>query len=391
VTAQDVELLAFFLVVALAVGVGIIAIVRSGRTPLRQISRAIGGSVSGGRVRANHGGTPFECRFHPQYPGDNTGTLSVMMTAPSIGSFEIRREAAFDRLAKGSGFSEEVQTGDEEFARDFYVTTGDEAFTANVLASQERRAAVRTLLQAGAWAVEHDGSVVRARWISFTIAPETHLGFITAAVSELALLAQGIRQETHAAPAGARAAKVRRWWRQLVPIVGCSPVIVGFPILVVAHIGYGGRLLQAGQLFASSLTYSVPAFVLVAGAAFFALKGRSSSHTLFLVVFASALVGLPATGYGIGVLLDVWLDHSAPVQRTAVVVGKRYVPGNRWGPNRYVTLRSWRSDGVRARVEVDVNDYARVTAGRTRVIVFTMPGWLGYEWVAAYTIVDDRQ
>ena len=101
------------------------------------------------------------------------------------------------------------------------------------------------------------------------------------------------------------------------------------------------------------------------------------------------LVGLAVGGIGIVNIVNVVFDSAAPTTFRTLVTAKWEARESR-RLNYYVALRSASPLRVLAAVRVSRGQFDAIQPGRTRVLLRTKPGVLGYEHVVELALVPDR-
>ncbi len=231
------------------------------------------------------------------YPGSKNSPSSfrVEIDAPSEKSFKVAREGGFDRLSKRLGISTEVQTGDQDFDENFYITTDDNEFIQSYFSSSAKRQAVRNIINAGFNRVEHDGKRMMAICSPFKIDKEIDQSVLTDLVSDLISLGQ---QMPHLSQSPVWPNQSPAWKTNRIMIFSTAVLVsvIGTIALVIGMSKYSP--FDKLAVFLDSLKWSIPAFIVYAGLAVLLLKGRSSSHRELLIAVSIALTGMILGGWG---------------------------------------------------------------------------------------------
>ena len=108
--------------------------------------------------------------FYEYYAGskNNPSYFKIWIDCPGKGDFRIGRESAMDRLFKRLGITVEIQTGDRQFDRDYYINTDSAAFTRACFSSPERRQAVNELFKLNFKKIAHNGNRLEIKITPFT-------------------------------------------------------------------------------------------------------------------------------------------------------------------------------------------------------------------------------
>jgi hypothetical protein len=370
---------------AMLLGAGVIAavVLRRTRRALRGFSAAQGlEALEPGKTYTGElGGQPYECVYHAG-SRNRPASFRVRIACPSPGDFTVGPESSFDRLFKKLGIAVEVQTGDPDFDRRFYINTNTVGFCRTYFAKGDVREAMRRIADLSYATVSLDGSTLEAVCSPFAAGKARPDGFVDEAVRALGALAADIPQAWYEP----RALGMPRWklTRAGIFVVAGLSAAGGFGLFLWGTMAYPPLDQLAAGLF--SLRYSVAALVLFAIFAVLLLRGRSSSHKELLASVSIALLGFPLSGAGGLMVLNGYRDDSPPVPHQAQVVDKHYTR-SRNSTNYYVHLPSWRAGHSREQIKVSSRVYQRVRPGRSVMQVTTRAGRYGFEWVDGYRLV----
>lgn len=380
-------LIAFLTLLVLAAFVAAFYIIRNLRQSKARLRKL---ATDFGRESLDSG-TTYEgeqdgCKFYYEYYAGSKNRPSyfrIWLEHPSPVEFRINPERGLDRLFKRLGIAVEIQTGDGEFDRLFYVRTDHATTTRAYLDGAETRAAVKTLHRHGFGQISHDGRIVEARISPFRLGSAPPDIDTDTVVGQLLILAGRLPDSSlERRFAGMPAWKFRR-----------NAVYAGNAVVAAAGLGllYWGLSaftpLHAFELFRYSMEYTLPVLLLAIVLMTVMLKGRSSSHTDLLINLGIAAIGLPLAGFGACVAGNGALDESPVSYRDATVTAKRY-SSSRNSRNYYVSLKSWNRGSNTEEIRVSASIYGAVRAGSTVMTVATRPGRLGFEWIVDYRIKD---
>lgn len=373
----------FFAVVAVAVGAVVVLAIRKHRKDkriLRGLSDAIGATRSGDVMTATYQGTKYYCHY---FAGSKNSPSYFMVgiSSSSPGEFEISKEGRTDRFFKDVGLSSEVQTGDPEFDREFYIISEQPGFAAAVFALPEKREAVREIFRLGFNSVKLEDKNLVAQWSPFALKEDREPSFIIGAVPPLARLGKDLPiMQPSISRVDTSGWKAKKRVAFAVPLV-LLPLGIG---LMMAGTRWYPAL-DEGKLFLESLRYSLPLLALFTWFAARIIKGRASSHKDFLSIFLISLFGFPASGFGTMVFLNGWLDLSPPTAHT-VPVSRKYTTRSKNSTNYYVTVNSWRRAGEDEDLSVPRPFHERIGPGQATITVVTKPGRFGFEWIVEYRL-----
>jgi hypothetical protein len=322
--------------------------------------------------------------FYEYYAGskNNPSYFKIWIDCPGKGDFRIGRESAMDRLFKRLGITVEIQTGDRQFDRDYYINTDSAAFTRACFSSPERRQAVNELFKLNFKKIAHNGNRLEIKITPFTFTEGFDKTTIESAVTQLVAMERELPEDYYEPRViGTPAWKFKR---AVIYTVSITSIVAGFTGLVWGNASYAP--LDAMAIFKDSLGHSVPAFVIFTVVSILFLKGRSSSHVDLLVNLCIAMIGIPLITYAGMVVANGYLDKTPANYHEVMAVNKRYTR-SKDSTTYYVKLESWRENHAREEIKVNKHSYDKIHDGMTVMGITTRPGYLGYEWLVAYRIV----
>lgn len=341
------------------------------------------GRVSGLLQSGNSGtgtceGTEYQYEY---FPGGKNAPSYFRISVPcrSAGSFTVAKETGFDRLFARFGLSNEIRTGDAGFDDSFYITTNTVAFTKAFLSMREKRSAIRAIHDAGFNRIGHDGKVLMATCSPFRLDKEVDAALIEAIVSHLAILAQRIPATPVFSSAGESNWKLRRVIAFAIP---CLLYMIGITAFILGMMKF--QPLDIWTVVLDSLRIGIPALALFLWIAVMLLKGRSTSHREWIIVFAMALIAFPGAAAGCEILLNGYLDRSEASTHVVKVIGK-YESRSDKGTSYHAVVESWRQRNSE-KLKISSHDYPRLTPNRSEIAVTTSPGEFGFEWLVGYQL-----
>ncbi len=348
---------------------------------IRALGIQSGVGLFGASRRGTANGMPYECRYHPG--GKNTPpSLTVSIPVHSRVKFEIQRERAWDGWSKRLGISEEVQIGDPEFDRRFYLYAFDQNFITGYLGDPKRRHAVEKIFGSGFSRIRNTGKHIeiclkpysRDRWAR-------HEEWIEDAAGTLADLAQGLCEiQTSGSEEAERAWAFRRNIFYAIAIASC---VFGFFLFLWTAERY--QPLQMGRLFMYSLRFSIPAAGFFIVAALRLLKGTSYSHRHLGPLILFSAVGFVVFGIGAVLFLNGHRDLSLPLAHITHA-GQKWTSHSKSRTHYHISFPSWLNTGDAVQLKIPRTVYDQITPGRTRVRVHAKKGNLGFEWIESYQI-----
>jgi hypothetical protein len=120
-------------------------------------------TLAKGRKRlpaGEHAGTPYTSIVRRGKNGISGFEIGMFRTTPSW--IRLHRESAADRAFKAMGVANEIQTGDESFDKEVYITCDHPHVAAVLTESKELRDAILAMFRAGYKKIFFDGTRVRA-------------------------------------------------------------------------------------------------------------------------------------------------------------------------------------------------------------------------------------
>lgn len=299
--------------------------------------------------------------------------LEVSCSCPRV-EFRITNETGFDRAGKAWGLSKEIQTGDGEFDKKFYIWTDTVRSVEHILSDSENRNRVRELFQKGCDHVAFNGKSLSIECV------ESHSSAAESLAKTLFQLSAGLLK---AGPGmlvpGCESVRTRR---SLLFFVTGFVFIFGIISFVWGMNSY--PLVNPAEVFQISLVYSVSAFLIFIVYAFWNLRGSSSAHRDLSIILIMSLVGFGMLSNGVITNWNGAADTSIAEEHHTLIVNKYIHRGSKGRRSYYVTVQSWNDPaGATKNFKVSHSAYETVTPGKDRMRVVTRQGRLGYEWVVS--------
>jgi len=309
--------------------------------------------------------------------GDQSSSFKISVACSSEGEFRVVRENAFDVFFKKLGVSREIQTGDPDFDRDFYILTDTVDFATAYFSDEARRRAIRRLFSSGITEVRLNRETLKVQWTPFELSGNPDPAFIEKAVDAMGGLTKEIprffRRSVNPDSSGFK------WKRRLgfgVPvflsIAGGISIVAGMDLY---------RPLDLAALFIGSLRYSLPCLALFLWLAFLWLRGRASSHRELFILCSLSFSAYLIAGFGGLMVWNGFGDHEEAAVFESVTAVEKYEKKSDSGTTYYVGLRSWRGEGRVERLKIPRNFYGEIIPGKTVMTVSVKPGRLGFEWL----------
>ncbi|MCP4219202.1 MAG: hypothetical protein GY765_31495 [bacterium] len=335
--------------------------------------------------RGASGEDSFEGTFYSykHFRGTDKAPPYFQITIPcsSDGTFTITPETAFDRFFKKFGICLEMETHDKTFDDKFFIHTDKIPFTRSFLEKSANRRSIRELFELGFNNLKHDGNVLTVTWQKFPRRQLMEKAVINRAVAFLAALGPELTK-THTY----ETEDTSNWkMKRLVAFVLPGLLLVsGLVTMILGLISF--KPLDGGRMFASSLLYGLPLFVVFVWFAIGLLKGRSSSHKELVAVFFIALFAFPLAGFGYKVFLNGKLDNEPATVHEARVVNK-YYSRNKSSYTYYGVVESWRENVATEKIKISKHLFNKLDPGESVLTITTKPGKFNFEWLVNYCYI----
>jgi hypothetical protein len=298
------------------------------------------------------------------------------------GGFGISKEGGVERFFKGVGVTREVQTPEEEFNRRFFIASDTPQFAQDYFVSAEKREAMRQLFDGKASTVTYGDQRVTVTWKGSS-AHTDGIAAIKSTAGALAVLAKDIPACPDPASSAGTESGVssnRVWMTGLA----AGSLVAGLVSVVWTSAGY--PVYDAWQLFLFSLKFSLPALAVFLYFAVLTLAGTSRSHKDILRTGFLALAGFLMLGCGLTGLYNGMKDTSPPAGHTVSILDKRIYKSKNSRTYKLI-VQSWRPGNAIEDLPTNRGTFQRVVPGKHKVVVYTRPGKLGFEWFVTYRLL----
>ena len=336
-------------------------------------------TVNNNSLEGDYQGRRYECRY---FPGSKNSppsfTISVFCTPPF--RLSVTREGGVERFSKNIGLTSEIQTGDPAFDSTYFINhdgnhDGETSAPQNYFYNAEVREAIKSIFTIGMSMKEvsfYDDRIIAV--ISPLSSDETAQVPVEMFLEKLAFLAAGLPPST-IQPARTMLAQVpARSIGAIVIVILLNMAAVG---LLIAGLNLYKPLRMGFTM--QSLNYSIPAVMLFLYVAFQMVKGRSSSHKIFIPLAIFSLIGFLLGGVSSTMFFNGYLDRGTVSEHEARITN-RYCTKNKSSYNYYVVLDSWKTPGKAEKVSIGKAVYYSVETGKT-LHIKTKPGYFGQEWL----------
>lgn len=330
-------------------------------------------TVQSGRIATGTlEGTAYEYEYF-EGAKNSPAFLKVRIAGLARTRFCITKERAFDRVSKLIGLSDEIQTRDPEFDRDFYIQAERGDCPPGFFTDDQKRRTVREIFALGFTSVGSADGKLEAQWKPFVPREDFAPSVIAETVAKLVAF-RGEAPTVPGTPMSAERRGLKSAWA--AALLGAT---------VVAMLGPAWYPpLDGWDLFIWSMKYSTTAMLILLFLAVARLRGRSTAHRELLAILIASVIGFPLGGWGTAAILNGYLDASPPLRHVAQVVDKRASKGKH--RSYHAIVESWRPTKRRETIRVGARTYRGIVSKESKLIVQTKRGRFGFEWLVGYEV-----
>lgn len=307
-------------------------------------------------------------------------SLKVRVASFSVGNFKIVKESPIDIFFKWMGMNQEIQTGDRDFDRTFYILSDQRGHAGSCLADPEIRDLIRALVALGFNEVGCSKKALYARWNNFHLGNQVDPELINKSGRALSALSKKVSTYGDIPEPGLPMWKFKKAISFLIPIL-----LNGAAIFFSIHF-LRFTPVNPGQVMSDSLWISVPALILFIFLSAWFLRGRSSSHREWLLVLAFSLTGFIFSTYYARVWYNGAMDPSSEVEEKTLLITKKWETRRKSSIGYRVGVESWKPGRQIESFRVSFEEYSGVVPGKSRLQCQIHPGRLGYEWIEKTSI-----
>jgi len=337
----------------------------------------------GDLIEGQHGGIAFTCRY---FMGSRNSppslTIQVCVSCPA--KLTIRREAWYDRFATRIGLVAELRTGDPGFDQAYFFDTDREDIYKHYLAEEAKRREIDALFGLGFPVRE---IVFRKQDLRIVLSPikGDEIPSVPAEKYLDALLNLSAGLSYVGYPASFASPRFPGSSRPPIPRVKLAFLFIANGLFILGGAGalaYGMHRYEplGNGLIVNALALSAPAALVFLILVFRWIRGRSSSHRLFLYVLILSFIGFPLIMTGGAVSTNGFLDRGSETSHQ-VLVTDHYYRQNKNNRTYYVAFPSWQRSGQTDRISVHA-DFFRTVCRGDGIVIRTKPGYWQEEWIA---------
>jgi len=312
----------------------------------------------------------------------NSTTFEILL--PTHAYFKLTEESWVDRLLKGMGFSEELQTRDENFDRHIYIASDSEAVQRALRSSQEARDLISKLFRRGCKNIAGDGKRVSFHFkgdLSLERGVHNLISELKQTLLSLSIRARSIFDDSFFYKA--------LLIESVIYSLGIAGALGAIQIFIISR--YGDLHLNAWDLVRPGLAFAAFLFISVMAFVVFFMRGSSRGHR---IIVESALVlcfGVPTAGIDMIGDFNMSADNSRPIKiRCKIVELRKQEHRGRRGRTYYTYhLRPQRMnpgtiekvEGIEVPYSIQISsDNYHAAFGRKYVTLNIGRGALGVPW-----------
>jgi hypothetical protein len=298
--------------------------------------------------------------------------------------FELKREGAFDRFAKGIGLAVEGQVGRARFDDEFYLLADDPPVVAHLRGHPDVTDALRELFELRSMGVEKVKRVLcRNGIVRVEVACAGDAGEATRVAGDFAPQVVALAQRLGEIAAGAPSTH-RLWWRT-VALVAIASGLAANGARQALRVGFGAvpNTLDDGQLWAIALPIALLIVAALGAATVFLLGRTSRAHVVLAEVLLVGGLGAGLTAVSEVRDFNMEMDASPPAVHATTVIDRTMHRGRRGRRSYSVTLAAWDGSHGAQKLGVSQSDYDRYAPG-TPVTVTTRAGYLHLAWLEKF-------
>lgn len=339
---------------------------------------------SGDLMEGLHVGIPFTCRYF--MGSKNTPpSLTIQIRIPCPARLTIRKEAWYDRFAKRIGLVAEIRTGDPSFDEAYFFDTDRGDLFLPYLSDPSRQQKINHLfaLSSPVREIVFD----QKKGLRIVLSPFRGNDFDSVPADRymdgLASLSVGLADAGQSLSYGP--SLFPGAFRPPVSSAGLALVFLVLGMLILGGavcLGVGLTEYEplGNRLILNALAVSAPAALVFLYLVFRWIRGRSSSHRMFLIVLILSLAGFPLALAGGAVVTNGYLDQGTEAARV-VPVTDRYITKSKDSRTYYLAFPSWQHPGETDRLSVTADLFRTVRPG-DRIVIRSKPGFWKEEWIA---------
>ena len=299
--------------------------------------------------------------------------------------FMLRREKAFDRIARALGIASEWQTGDAGFDDRVFILSEDVAFNQALTRDRELRDLSRTLLASGTKRpnIECRGGMLYLGFATDEIDGDGTVEVVARFSTELGQLVK-LRD-------GLQRIRAQSWHEDRDPSLTRKATLVGIclalgiagVVALIFDLGVDWRQVVRENIpfVATWITIGIVGALLLTTFAW--LRSTPHTHTVLLDILLAAAPGCWAAANGSVTVYNEKLDPGVTQLVPVQVVSTEERRGRRGGASYYLTVERWPDPRGETRMRISEQDFRWIQPGSS-ITASWHPGRLGDGWVSGY-------
>lgn len=326
---------------------------------------------------------PYTCRYHHLWFEEFSSLVTSLQSASQVG-FEIYQASRLDRLAKKVGFLSRFQTGDKAFDNEFHILTDNPHFADSFFKDDGNKLYLKELFSMGVSSIKNSKEILS---VSFYLCPPAFikkLEPVTIITMVRLLLALRKRfpifmnlKSTFRLPLNKKRSAATVFFVALPTLLaGIAGMGWNFFPTLDSTLEFKRQTLLVS--FALATLFMVMMLSIMRRWTKFVPLALISVFSLGLIFFK---IGPVATQFVNG-LADFSALKIHEVQMVDEWIEKK--------SSKKIRVWSWRAPHQKETIHLHKKDFGTLGPKTKSLVVFTKQGALGFEWVADYVIVSNK-
>jgi len=343
---------------------------------LKEICSSLGGQLVNGNYVFTKEGKLLTLKY---IPGSRNQKPEIVLLTSGMfaGQVLIRQRTAWDNFYKIIGLNQEIPVSDLQLSEKFYFECDSPQFLNQLLSSSEVKSLIQQCLNNFTF-IDISANACAARK-SPGLLKDIKKEEIDTVSSLLVKLVSFV--PTGIIPVTPEYDSFKIWSGVLVILPSILPMATFFLGIWATH---SFKVIEIFRSWFFAAWVGIAVLLAVSSFVFLMVRGFSASSKIFVPFFFTfALCSVFIVRFA-GAVFNGSLDKSQVNVIDTVVIDKNAQHG-KYGLNYYAILKPWRSGMNNWKVEVKEGKkvYDQIQPGFTHCKVFTKPGYLGFEWIAA--------
>jgi len=334
-----------------------------------------------GKLYTSNGGMQYYWYYSP--PGrNNPGACALSIDAGLPYEFRLDHEGKGHKLAEWLGFTGKFETGDEDFDAKVYIDCDDPAFCESLRNMAALRRVVLRLFEKGikSFAMEA-GRLVAVPAIVQPSLSENDLADLLAALSEFKRLLP------MTAMTGQTSVNPTRLYAKTFRYVIYGVFALGVAATIFDMV-QRWQMVQPFALLKESLAYALGAIAASLLVIKIVFHRSSYGYDVLRTFLGWGLLGAMACSYAALYNINIRYDDTTPQIFTQPVIDKYTSTGRHGSVHYHIRIQDWHGTGNGFVISTNSGIYYRAIPGITLIRIRTHPGYLGFEWMEGYEVLN---